>query len=80
VLLILSEETLARARVLTGKATIALKLPVSLQVVLRALLEEGLKQQHQPAVLANIEAQANAIREARRLVRSGGKRTGRRRA
>ena len=43
VLLILSSDVLDRARVLAGKAAAALKLPVSLQIVLRALIGEGLK-------------------------------------
>jgi hypothetical protein len=69
VLLILSEDVLARARVLAGRATVKLKLPVSLQIVLRALIEEGLKQQNQPALLTNIEAHANAIRRTRQFAR-----------
>jgi hypothetical protein len=69
VLLILSEETLARARVLAGNATATLKLSVSLQVILRALIEEGLKRETQPALLATIEAHAHAIRRTRRLAR-----------
>ncbi len=69
VLLILSENVLGRARVLAGKATVKLKLPVSLQVILRALIEQGLKQENHPALLANIEAHAHAIRQARRLAR-----------
>jgi len=43
VLLLLTQDALDRARVLAGKATAALKLPVSLQIVLRALIEQGLK-------------------------------------
>jgi hypothetical protein len=69
VLLILSEDVLARARVLAGKATMRLKLPVSLQVVLRALIEEGLGREDDPALRAKIEADANAIRRTRRLAR-----------
>jgi hypothetical protein len=66
VLLILSQDVLDRARVLAGKATTALKLPVSLQIVLRALIEEGLKRDGHPALLANVEAQARAVRHKRR--------------
>jgi hypothetical protein len=69
VLLILSEDLVARARVLAGKATVKLKLPVSLQIILRALIEEGLKRESHPILLANIEAHANAIRRTRRLAR-----------
>jgi hypothetical protein len=69
VLLILSEDVLARARVLAGRATVRLKLPVSLQIILRALIEEGLKRADHPALLTNIEAHANAIRRTRRLAR-----------
>ena len=71
VLLILSQDVLDRARVLAGTATTALKLPVSLQIVLRALIEEGLKRPDHPALVANIEGQAKAVRAKR----SGGWRT-----
>ena len=69
VLLILSQDVLDRARVLAGKATTALKLPVSLQIVLRALIVEGLKQDDHPALLANIEDQAKAVRLQRSAAR-----------
>ena len=62
VLLILPEDVLGQARVLAGRATAALKLPVSLQIVLRALIEVGLKQKDRPVLLANIEDQAKAVR------------------
>ena len=62
VLLLLTQDALDRARVLAGKATAALKLPVSLQIVLRALIEVGLKQKDRPVLLANIEDQAKAVR------------------
>ena len=65
VLLILSRDALDRARVLAGTATTALKLPVSLQIVLRALIEEGLRRVDHPALVANIERQAKAVRESR---------------
>jgi len=38
VLLVLSQDVIDRARVYVGQATITLKLPVSLQIVLRALI------------------------------------------
>ena len=69
VLLILSEDVLARARVLAGKATVKLKLSVSLQIILRTLIEEGLKREDHPALLANIEAHAHAIHRTRTLAR-----------
>ena len=72
VLLILSQEVLDRARVLAGKATTLLKLPVSLQIVLRALIGEGLKREDHPALLADIEAQAKAMRHQRSLARRAG--------
>ena len=72
VLLILSRDALDRARVLAGRATTSLKLPVSLQIILRALIEEGLKRSGDPTLLANIESQAEAVRLARRLARRGG--------
>jgi hypothetical protein len=65
VLLILSQDALDRARVVAGTATTALKLPVSLQIVLRALIEEGLKRVDHPALIANIEGQAKAVRAKR---------------
>jgi hypothetical protein len=73
VLLVLSRDVLDRARVVAGKATTMLKLPVSLQIVLRALIEEGLKRDSDPAFLANVEGQATAVRDIRRAARRGGK-------
>ena len=72
VLLILSQDVLDRARVVAGKATTTLKLPVSLQIVLRALIEEGLKRDDHPALLANVEGQAKAVRHLRSQVRRAG--------
>jgi len=69
VLLILSRDVLDRARVLAGKATITLKLPVSLPVLLRALIEEGLKRDDHPALFANVEGQAKAVRHKRSMAR-----------
>src|SRR3989442_14277118 len=65
VLLILTQDVLDRVRVLAGKATTALKLPVSLQIVLRALIEVGLKRDKHPALRANVEGQAKAVRHQR---------------
>ncbi len=72
VLLILSQDVLDRARVLAGKATTALKLPVSLQIVLRALIEEGLKRDDHPSLRANVEGQAKAVRHKRSVARREG--------
>ena len=72
VLLILSQDVLDQARVVAGKATIALKLPVSLQIVLRALIEEGLKRDNDPVFLANVEGQAKAVRQMRSVARRDG--------
>jgi hypothetical protein len=72
VLLILSRDVVDRARVFAGKATTALKLPISLQIVLRALIEEGLKREDHPGLLANVEGQAKAVRHKRTLVRRAG--------
>ena len=69
VLLTLSQDVLDRARVVAGNATITFKLPVSLQIVLRALIEEGLKHDGHPAFLANVEGQAKAVRHQRRMAR-----------
>jgi hypothetical protein len=71
-LLILSQDVLDQARVVAGKATTVLKLPVSLQIVLRALIWVGLKRESYPALFANIESQARAVREKRSGVRHAG--------
>ena len=75
VLLMLPQDVLDQARALAGKTTAAYKLPVSLQVVLRALIEEALKREDHPGLLANIESQALAVRERRRTARVVGIRT-----
>jgi cobalamin-dependent methionine synthase I len=67
VLLVMSSELLDRARVVAGRTTTMLKLPVSLQIVLRAVLEEGLKHAPGPALVANVERQAKAIRQGRSM-------------
>ena len=72
VLLILPQDVLDRARVLAGKVTTTLKLPVSLQIVLRALIEEGLARDGDRTLLANIEGQAHAVRRIRSLAGRGG--------
>ena len=72
VLLVLPQDVLDRARVLAGETTTALKLPVSLQIVLRALIWVGLKRESHPALFANIESQARAVRQKR----SGARRAG----
>lgn len=65
VLLILPQEALDRARVFAGEAITKLKGPVSLQMVLRALIDEGLKRERERTLLANIEEQMRAVREVR---------------
>jgi hypothetical protein len=79
VLLILPQDVLDRARVLAGKATTTLKLPVSLQIVFRALIEEGLKRDGDRTLFANLEAQAQAVRRIRSLAGRGGGAEGERR-
>ena len=69
VLLVLSADVLDRARVLAGKATATLKLSVSLQIVLRSLIEAGLKRDNVPALLDSIERQARAMRQSRSVAR-----------
>ena len=71
--LILSQDVLDQARIIAGKATMTLKLPVSLQIVLRALIEEGLKRDGHPTLLANVESQAKALRRFRGVARQGGR-------
>ena len=79
VLLILPQDVLDRARVLAGKATTTLKLPVSLQIVIRALIDEGLKRDGDRTLLANVEGQAQSIRRIRRLAGRRGRAEGERR-
>ena len=69
VLVILPGELLDRARALAGRATTSLRLPVSLQIVLRALIEEGLKEPKDPDLLANMNRQAETVRRIRREAR-----------
>ena len=76
VLLVLPQDVLDRARVVAGKSTTTLKLPVSLQIVLRALIEEGLKRDGDPVLLANVERQAKAVRDIRRVAHQGGRTEG----
>jgi hypothetical protein len=71
VLLVLPQDLLDRSRVLAGKATASLKLPVSVQIVVRALVEEGLKRSDDRALLTNIENQARAVRRIRSVARQG---------
>jgi hypothetical protein len=65
VLITLPRDLVDRARGLAGRTTIWLKLPVSLQIVLRALIEEGLKRPTEPALMANVERQAATVRRIR---------------
>ena len=71
VLLILPQDILDQARVLAGEATTTLKLSVSVQIVLRALIEEGLKRDGDRKVFANIEGQARTVRLIRSLAGRG---------
>jgi hypothetical protein len=64
-ILILSQGMLDQARVIAGRTTTALKLPVSVQIVFRALIWMGLKRESHPALFANIESQARAVRQKR---------------
>lgn len=70
VLIILPRELVDRARGLAGRATTSMKLPVSLQIVIRALIEEGLKRPTNPDLLANVGRQAETVRR----IRSGARR------
>jgi hypothetical protein len=65
VLMILPRDLVDRARTLAGRATISMRFPVSLQIVLRALIEEGLRRPTDPGLLANVGRQAEAIRRIR---------------
>ena len=88
VLLILPRDVLDRARMFAGEAMTKLKGPVSLQMVLRALIDEGLRRERDRALLTNIEVQMRAVREVRsrggrpaamaRATRAGTRASGRR--
>lgn len=65
VLIILPSDLVDRARDLAGRATVSMKLPVSLQIVLRALIDEGLKRPTNPDLLANVSRQAETVRRIR---------------
>ena len=69
VLIIVPRDLVDRARVLAGRATTSMRLPVSLQIVLRALIEEGLKRPTDPGLLANVGRQAETVRRIRREAR-----------
>jgi len=69
VLIILPRDLGDRARVLAGRATTSMRLPVSLQIVLRALIEEGLRRPTDPSLLANVSRQAETVRRIRREAR-----------
>ena len=69
VLVILPRDLLDRARALAGRATTSLRLSVSLQIVLRALIEEGLKDSKNPDLLANMNRHAETVRRIRREAR-----------
>ena len=64
VLLVLPQAVLDRARVFAGEAITQLKGPVSLQMVLRALIDEGLKRRDR-TIVTNIEGQMHAVRAIR---------------
>jgi hypothetical protein len=69
VLLILPREVLDRARVFAGETIAKLKASVSLQMVFRALIDEGLKRERDRAILAHVEDQVRAVRELRSRAR-----------
>jgi len=69
VLLILPQDVMDRARVFAGEAMTKLKGAVSLQMVLRALIDEGLKRDRDRTIVANIESQVRAVRELRSQAR-----------
>ncbi|HEY2996083.1 MAG TPA: hypothetical protein VGM22_24995 [Methylomirabilota bacterium] len=65
VLMILPRDLVDRARELAGRTTTSMKMPVSLQIVFRALIEEGLKRPGDADLLANIGRQAEMVRRNR---------------
>ena len=73
ILLVIPQGLLDQARVFAGEATSKLKRPVSLQIVLRALIDEGLKRDGDRAILTNVEGQVQAVRRIRSQVRRAGR-------
>ncbi len=69
VLVILPRDLVDRARALAGRATTSTRLPVSLQIVIRALLEEGLRRPTDSRLLANMSRQAETVRRIRQEAR-----------
>src|SRR4029450_8348536 len=69
VLVILPRDLVDRARGLAGRATASMMLPVSLQIVLRALIGEGVGRPTDPSLLANVSRQAETVRRIRREAR-----------
>jgi hypothetical protein len=69
ILIILSRRLVDRARGLAGRAMVSMKVPVSLQIVLRALIEEGLKRPQDATLLENIRRQADTVRHIRSAAR-----------
>jgi len=65
VLLVVPQGILDRARGFAGEVMSKLKRPVSLQMVLRALIDEGLKRDGDGAVLVNVEGQVQEVRRIR---------------
>jgi hypothetical protein len=66
VLLILPQNVVDRARAFAGEATMNFKRSVSLQMVLRAFVDEGLSRHGDRAVLANVARQVEVVRQIRR--------------
>jgi hypothetical protein len=66
VLVILPRDLVDRARALAGRSTTSMRMPVSSQIILRALIEEGLRRPSDPGLLANVSRQAETVRRIRR--------------
>ena len=69
VLVIVPRDLVDRARVLAGRATTSMRLPVSLQIILRALIQEGLRRPTDPGLLSNVRRQAEQVRRIRQEAR-----------
>lgn len=70
VLVILPRDLVDRARILAGRSTTSMRMPVSMQIILRALIEEGLRRPSDPGLLTNVRRQAETVRRIRREARS----------
>jgi hypothetical protein len=69
VVIIVPRDLVDRTRALAGRTTMPMRLPVSLQIVFRALIEEGLRRPTGRGLLGNVRRQAETVRRMRQEAR-----------